>query len=206
MSQDTYHITNYCTIRHQIISDRSGRVTGNQEISLDDFLIEAYNAIKPEYPKFYKMDRLSKLGFLAAEVLLKGRSLKTEYSPEAIALTLSNANASLDTDIKYFDSTKNIASPALFVYTLPNIVAGEICIRHGIKGENAFFISEKFDPKGMSEYVSMVLKRPETEACLAGWIDVMDSHHDVFLYLAEKKQWVNSLEHSEKQLSELYYL
>ena len=44
-------------------------------------------------------------------------------------LVLSNANASLDVDLKYAKTMQTGASPALFVYTLPNIVIGEISIR-----------------------------------------------------------------------------
>jgi hypothetical protein len=171
---------------------------------LEDFLEQAYTWLQPGYPKFYKMDRLSKLGFLAAEVLLKDRKLSVEAGPEAVALVLSNAHASLDTDIRYFESTKTMASPALFVYTLANIVAGEICIRHGFKGENAFFVARAFDPALLSTYTNMVLAQPATRFCLTGWVDVMDDHHDVFLYLAEKTEGPGALEHSEKQLSELY--
>ena len=92
------------------------------------------------------MDSLSKLGWLAAEILLKDSFNKEALSVRKMSgLVFANANSSLDTDIKYYETAKDIASPALFVYTLPNIVIGEICIRHNFKGENAFFISEQFD-------------------------------------------------------------
>jgi hypothetical protein len=67
--------------------------------------------------------------------------------PYATGIVLSNSNASLDADIKYYDSVANIPSPALFVYTLPNIVIGEISIKHSFKGENAFFIFDSFDAR-----------------------------------------------------------
>jgi hypothetical protein len=205
MSITPGYIHSYCRIRSRTISGPEGVLfeakTAN---SLEDFLEQAYTWLQPGYPKFYKMDRLAKLGFLAAEVLLKGRNLAGEAGPEAVALVLSNAHASLDTDVRYFESTRSMASPALFVYTLANIVSGEICIRHGFKGENAFFIAGAFDPGLLSTYTNMVLAQPATRYCLAGWIDVMDDHHDVFLYLAEKTKGPGALEHSEKQLSELY--
>jgi hypothetical protein len=204
MSYTSGYITNYCRIRNRQIADRSGVLFRSEAGSLDDFLAEAYGWLQVAYPKFYKMDRLAKLGFLAAEVLLKGRKLTEAAGPESVALVLSNANASLDTDVRYLESTKTMASPALFVYTLPNIVAGEICIRHGFKGEYAFFISETFDPAQLCSYTSLVLGQPSVQSCVAGWIDVMDAHHDVFLYLAEKTKGPGALEHSEKQLTELY--
>lgn len=205
MSVEPGYIHSYCRIRNRAITGPSGILyQGDAASSLDDFLEQAYVWTQSGYPKFYKMDRLSKLGFLAAEVLLKGRKLSAESGPEAVALVLSNAHASLDTDVRYFESTKAMASPALFVYTLANIVAGEICIRHGFKGENAFFIARTFDPRLLTTYTAMVLAQPGTQYCLTGWVDVMDDHHDVFLYLAGKTKGPGALEHSEKQLSELY--
>ena len=98
-------------------------------------MIGAYRHFAFDYPKFYRMDNLSKLGWLAAEVLFQDVSIKP-YQPEDVGIVLANRSSSLDTDIKYFESVKTIPSPALFVYTLPNIVMGEICIRHVLKGEN----------------------------------------------------------------------
>ena len=152
------------------------------------------------------MDRLSKLGFLAAEGLAKDSRLMQRYTPQQVALVLSNAHASLDTDLDYFQSTKTMASPALFVYTLTNIVAGELCIRHGIKGENAFFVFPQFDAIQLSDYVEMVMASEKTGACIAGWVDVMGDQHDVFLYLVEKQGNENALEHSAEQIQKLYQL
>jgi hypothetical protein len=172
--------------------------------NLDLFLDQAMKALAIQYPKYYKMDRLSKLGLLATEVLLTGTQLVADYGPESVALVLANKHASLDTDVRYFESTRTIASPALFVYTLTNIVSGEICIRQGFKGENAFFVTPDFDPTMLSGYVEMVMASHKTKACVAGWIDVMGEEHDVFLYLAEKRGDTDSLAHSSEVLRKLY--
>ena len=196
-------ITAYCSIKNYCITSNDKTVLVNGERHLDNFLVGAYETFRINYPKFYKMDNLSKAGLLATELLLKDRVLKAEYQPEKIAVILSNASSSLDTDLKYAASAKKIASPALFVYTLPNIVTGEICIRHGIKGENGFFIFDKFDPGFMVEYVQQVFSQG-AEACLAGWIEVLGEQHDVFLYLAENQKRINALPHSALQVKELY--
>ncbi len=151
------------------------------------------------------MDRLSKLGFLAAEMLLKNVEITQHYKPQEVALVLSNAHASLDTDVRYLETTKTIASPSLFVYTLTNIVMGEICIRHGLKGENAFFVSPAFDADHIADYVDMVMAFDKTHACVAGWVDVMGDHHDVFLYLTEKQANPEALEHTAEHLKKLYH-
>lgn len=197
-------ITAYCAIRKYCISSKDALVYERKgDSSFDAFLIEAYESLKISYPKFYKMDTLSKAGFMASELILKGRILKDEYSPGKIAVVLSNASASLDTDLKYEATVKTIPSPALFVYTLPNIVTGEICIRQGWKGENAFFVSDQFDPGFLSVYVEQVLSQG-AEACLTGWIEVLGEQHDVFLYLVENRNRNNAVVHSVAHIEELY--
>ena len=201
-----YQLTGYCVIRNFSIFRNQECCFEFPSAKLGDFLLQAYAALAPAYTKFYKMDALGKLGFLAAEVVLKDVELLTTRSPEAIAVVLSNAHASLDTDVRYWESTGSNASPALFVYTLPNIVTGEICIRHGIKGENAFFITPHCDLVLLTEYTEMVLQQPGTECCLAGWVDVMNDHHDVFLYLVKKIEGGNSMEEIRTQLQLVYQL
>jgi hypothetical protein len=192
-------ITHYCRIVNKKILLDGVEIFQDSSKSQDDFFLSAYQALKIDYPKFYKMDNLSKAGFLAAEVLFRKAGKRDQYRDEKISIVLSNANGSLDTDVKYAASVKSIASPALFVYTLPNIVAGEICIRHKIKGENAFFVSETFDAELLASYVSMI--NPH-HLCVAGWVDVMGEHHDVLLYLLDNSN--AGLSHTASTLKELY--
>jgi 3-oxoacyl-(acyl-carrier-protein) synthase len=197
------YISRHCRIRNRVIASGEKMVYENNAGNLDEFMDSAFQTLSIAYPKFYKMDRSSKLGFLGAEVLLKDIKLTEKYRPERIAVVVSNSNASLDTDLRYFDSTKTIASPALFVYTLPNIVAGEICIRQGIKGENAFFVFPKFNASQLYGYAEILMASGKTDACIAGWVDVLGEQHDVFLYLLEKSK-NGVLEHTAEELQKLY--
>ena len=194
-------ISRYCRIRDKAI------ITGEKTLFSADLPFQewqeaAFASLKIDYPKFYRMDPLSRLGFMAAEVVLKD-ALKP-YQPESVAVVFANRSASLDTDQRYFHAAKTVASPGLFVYTLPNIVTGEIAIRHQIKGENAFFISEQFDPEMLREYVHQLLQEPFVTACLAGWIEVLGTHHDVLLYLVEKRPGHGDLPHTAEQINSLY--
>jgi hypothetical protein len=200
----TNYISSYCSIKNGNIS-RNGEIIFEaiNGVAFDDLLIKAYDTFAINYPKFYKMDNLAKLGLLASEMVLKDRALKNVYQAEEIGVILSNASSSLDTDIKYYESTKQIASPALFVYTLPNIVMGEICIRNGFKGENGFFVFEQFDTDFMTAYVDQVLEQ-DAKACVAGWVEVLGGQHNVFLYLVENSKQGLVLPHTAKQLEQLY--
>ncbi|MFZ1785635.1 MAG: hypothetical protein WAU23_10570 [Ferruginibacter sp.] len=152
------------------------------------------------------MDNLSRTGWLACEVLLQDSFDKAAYKPEDIGIVLSNANSSLDTDIKYFETTKTMASPAQFVYTLPNIVIGEISIRHQFKGENAFFIFDQFDAAFIQQYVSNLLDNDILQCCICGWVDVLDDACNGSLFLIEREKSANSTIFTEENLNNIYQL
>lgn len=148
------------------------------------------------------MDNLSKLGFLAAELIMTNKKINDSY---ATAVVLSNSAGSLDTDKHYHTSSAKAPSPGLFVYTLPNIVAGEICIRHGIRGESNFFVTPEYSPDFLSAYLDALLSG-NINTCIVGWAEVLDEEVDVFLYLIEKERSGLALEHTAQNLNNLYQL
>lgn len=187
MSDDLdLYITASCSINGNRVT-RAGQVVFEEAgTAPGEFLVAAYRHWGIAYPKFFKMDNLSRLGWLAAELLTEGRGLLEKYDPKRIGIVLSNANSSLDTDMRYFETTRDMASPALFVYTLPNIVMGEICIRQGFKGENAFFITETFDAAFMQQYVTGLMKEGNLDCCICGWVEILGPEYKTVLFLVEK--------------------
>ncbi|WP_114939482.1 hypothetical protein [Mucilaginibacter endophyticus] len=183
---DQYYISAHCSISNNIVSYNNEAVFEGTGHDIPGFLLSVYQHLGVKYPKFYKMDNLAKLGWLAAEVLLKDFD-KTKYQPTDIGVVLSNAGSSLDADKRYYDSVQDIASPALFVYTLPNIVIGEICIRHHFKGENAFYIFERFNAEFISSYVSVLLETGQLQACICGWVEMTATGYKAVLFLVEKE-------------------
>lgn len=164
------------TLRNIRIEGGSVKLDGSTVFSTDREGIagvarDIYRHYELEYPKFHKMSALSKLGFLAAEILL-AEGGTGEPDPDKVALVLANASSSLHTDHAYQATTNEKPSPALFVYTLPNIMIGEICIRHGFKGEGLFFIQESFDKSFVTEYAGTLIRKGRADLCLAGWVDV----------------------------------
>ena len=135
--------------------------------------------------KFFKMDSLCKLGYLAAGELLDG----IEFEPEETAVVLSDSSSSMDSDLRHLETLsccgEAAASPSVFVYTLPNVVAGEICIRHKIKGENTFFISREYEPDKLREYASMVLSRNGVRYCIVGWCEYLKGAYGAVFELLE---------------------
>ena len=200
------YITSSCIINNNIVYKNGLQVFEEKGLELPELLIAIYRHFKWQYPKFHKMDNLSKLGWLANEVLLQGGFNKEKHKPEDVGIVLSNANSSLDTDIRYYETTKTIASPAQFVYTLPNIVIGEISIRHHFKGENAFFISQEFDAGFIEQYVSNLINNNILQCCICGWVDVLDKNYNATLFLIEKDKSANSVNFTKENLTKIYQL
>lgn len=155
-----------------------------------EFIRAAYKSLNLDDRKFYKMDDLCKLGYIATTYLLENAPLIKTYKPDEIALVFANAASSLDSDIQHqrniSDEDGGEASPAVFVYTLPNVVLGEICIRHKIKGENTFFIQEKYDEQSLMHYASLVLNTSTIKACVVGWCELLGDKYEAHLNLLEK--------------------
>lgn len=166
-----------------------------------DFLKSIYQQMNLEYPKFYKMDRLSKMAFLAVEALLKEETISDS---ENLALVFANSSASEETDQKFIASYTQATnpSPALFVYTLPNIVTGELAIRHKWYGENTFFITPAFDASFLATQIDIALLHGNTSVLVA-WAEANSNGKEecfVFLITAqawaehEKETWITEIE------------
>lgn len=183
---------------------KNGTVAFTPEMAgLPEFLRSLYDRYNGQYPKFHKMDLLSKLGWAATEILLQDMPMNG-YQPEETGVILANKSSSLDTDERYYETVSEIASPALFVYTLPNIVIGEISIRHGFKGENAFFVTDLFDVELVRGYVQQLVNTGAVNACICGWVEQYHDQYEAALFLVERKERGMALPFSAENMRKLY--
>ena len=143
-------------------------------------LTELYRTYVGDYPKFYKMDGLCKLGFLASELLMRCDHDGQQTEDEQRAVILFNHSSSIDTDQHYLASIQPenyFPSPSLFVYTLPNIVTGEIAIRHHLHGETSFYSLASRNEQLMTRIQQAALSDQATTSMITGWIDYEDEAH-----------------------------
>jgi hypothetical protein len=203
-------VSNVVNINTHGLELNGKRVLSFESADVRDKKLEtAYRTLEVNYPKFFKMDALSKLGWLCAEYLMKEALSIKAIPQEEVAMVLSNQKGSLDTDINYhtslpLDTEEFLPSPAVFVYTLPNIVAGEICIRHGFKGENNFFISESFDADTLLHYTNALFSEGLCQAAIVGWIEVYQETFRALLLTVESSQDKNRLSFTTDHLNQLY--
>lgn len=126
-----------------------------------------------DYPKFYKMDILARLAFVATEKTLSNSPLKEEDKKPAIILF--NHSSSVVADRQFFDTIRDaenyFPSPSVFVYTLPNITAGEVAIRHHLCGETSFYILPERDEALMQQILEATLAQTNATSAISGWVD-----------------------------------
>ena len=199
-----YYIKSYCSIKNKCISLNNKPVFKNDDSDFATFIKSAYKSLNTNYPKFFKMDSLSKMAFLAADVLLKNENLDVELDNN-IAIILSNKASSLDTDRKHQDSIKDTnnyyPSPSVFVYTLPNICIGEISIKYKLYSENSFFIFDSFNAEHLRTYSNSLLATKKAKEILCGWVEFDGDTYEAFLYLVSEE---GSLEHNKQNIIKLY--
>lgn len=181
-------ILHHCQLKNNtVFLDGQCYFENKEAADFSTFAKSLYQFLNLKYPKFYKMDAMSKLGFLTFECLLKSVENFADFDPKKTGMFLANLNSSLETDEQYWATTQGEAahpSPSLFVYTLPNIVIGEICIRHKIKGEHAFFVFEKLDAAFVCNYVNDLLNMKKIDACAVGWVESYGEHREAnFLWI-----------------------
>ena len=173
----------------------------DKTIPFGDFIRNVYKHLRIQYPKFYKMDNMSKLAFIAAE-LLKPSEAST-YQNEEKGIVLMNKSSSLYTDgihqASIEDKTNYFPSPAVFVYTLPNIAIGELCIRHDIKGENYFLVQSSFQAKIMVSYVDSLFTKSYINQCICGWLEFNEKDYEVFFYTVEQNS-TNAVKVADKSI------
>ncbi len=166
----------------------------SEEETFVKFIRSVYGHYHIDYPKFFKMDNLCKLAFMSAEILLQGADVLQKYPGEEIAIILENGSSSLQVDEKHQESIRDrshyFPSPSVFVYTIPNIMVAEVAIRHKVKGENAVFIFEQFDPGFVYDYVSQLFRNQQMSCCLSGWVECYSDRYQSFLFMVEQEDQI----------------
>ena len=97
------------------------------------------------------------------------------------AVVLFNHSGSLEADLHYqstiSDPDNFFPSPSVFVYTLPNIITGEIAIRNKYHGETSFYVMDNRNEQTIRQIVDTALAADGTDSVLTGWVDFVDGNH-----------------------------
>ena len=179
------------TSKHTVLIQPDAVQVDGRSLPIDatgkDLLKALYRQHVGDYPKYYKMDGLSRLGFIASELLLQAESAERFASCDDRAVIFFNHSSSISADKQYIETISDpencFPSPSVFVYTLPNIVTGEIAIRNGYHGETSFYILPRRSESLMESILRASCLDPVTRSILCGWLDYEDDEH----FMAELK-------------------
>lgn len=135
-------------------------------------LSEIYRKYVGDYPKYHKMDALSRLAFLATELLLSRSDVPQDSGRATI---LFNRTSSVVADRCHLGSIAKpgefYPSPSVFLGTLPNIATGEIAIRHGYTGETSLYITDFRDEALMKKVVGSSFSLGGFRSLICGFVD-----------------------------------
>lgn len=180
-----YYISQYIQLQAGTVLFNGNPFFHSEHSEFKGFAKELYQKLELQYPKFYKMDNLCKLAFLASEIILQGNQ------ESDIALLFSNQEASLGSDLQHQahiqDPEQYYPSPAVFVYTLPNISIGEVSIRHQFKSESMFLLADAYPSTYLLPYTQYLLASGKAKKVLCGWFRMQDDNYEACCYLVEKE-------------------
>lgn len=169
------------------------RITRFAYIPAGTDLSALYRERVGDYPKFFKMDLSSKLGFLLTEMLVGGDPDRFEPRDDRAVLMFSRSGC-LCNDRHYEKTVTEFPSPALFVYTLPNVVTGEIAIRNKYRGETSAYVLETPDPAEIVSLIGQAFTDRSTRSAVCGWLEAYGEEESAgYAVLVEQDENDNKL-------------
>ena len=140
----------------------------------------AYQALAMDYPKFHKMDLAAKLAVLVAEPVLRVARDRGADLAEGTAVLALSRSGSGSSDVEHWRIRQGsgLASPAVFVYTLPNIGLGEITIRHRIFGSSLCLLDHEPKTELVLRSIRVLHERDRMEWIVCLWSDIFADRYD----------------------------
>lgn len=110
------------------------------------------------------------------------------HGPMHIVLFNMTSTAIVDKEFLETISDNNAyyPSPSIFVYTLPNIVTGEVAMRYGWQVETSFYVLRERNEQMIHEIVNATAQAHPGERILYGWMDRPEKNKiELELYIKE---------------------
>ena len=191
MKQSDYRVTHDVSITPDSVTVDGSPLQHSD--SGKQLITDLYKKYVGDYPKFYKMDLLCRLGFVASELLLQAEGQASTQQDEARAVVLMGKHGSYCADKAFLETLSGeegcFPSPERFIYTLPNIVTGEIAIRNHYHGETAFYLLPERDEKSEEKLIRASFTDAATTSVLGGWVDcTADEAFEAHLMLFERNK------------------
>jgi hypothetical protein len=150
-----------------------------------------FKVMHGDYPRFYRLDDYSKLGIIAAELILRKAGLDTVTPKPDMGIILHTRSGTLYADSMYAQTIQDILDfnpdPELFARIHSNAVCSDIALRNNITGESAVFLSDGFNYEMFYRMGADVFATdPDVKQLLMGYLECYGSYASAFFCLVEK--------------------
>jgi hypothetical protein len=155
------------------------------------------------YPKFFKMDPLCKAGMLCLLPFAEYLNTHPQASEGGLLFfTDTGCRLTDEEHIRLMNSSS--ASPAVFVYTLPNIILGEWSIFSRWVGYGQCFLMPAFNALYVAQRMAAFKADFPRAPLVAGWCSVNDDFFEGILLICHDSK--ASETELAKQISHIYHL
>jgi 3-oxoacyl-(acyl-carrier-protein) synthase len=159
----------------------------------DQRLAAAWGQLRIDYPRFHRADRLSRLLLLSAAPFFEANGPMAACDAGTIGMLLCTCTGSMESDARYqaLLHDEGVASPALFVPTLPSIALGELSIRHGLHGSGVCLMMPAPSASALAPAIGM-LKQQGMRRIVCGWADTFASHARSAFAAIDAETWADT--------------
>lgn len=184
-------IQSYCRItNHTIILD------GERQTALEKYLQgnhvgenlnDVYEALETDYPVFHRMDDFGKLGFVAAELLMRHNKYDTETFKPQMGVVIHSRSGTLGADYQLYRVMKGESDDTeVFKRTVPNALCADIACRFKLGGEMGLVLADGFIYEHFfrTSY-GMFQTDPELKTLLSGYVECYGGYVSALLCLLE---------------------
>lgn len=147
---------------------------------------QLYRHFQGSYTKIFKMDDLCKYAYIAVEALKRQSPIATTPG-----VYFANSTSSYDSDRAHLNALMESGeiSPAVFVYTLPNIAIGEIAIANQWHCPSQCEIHQNFKADYFLGELDFFMKaHPSLNDFIFLWVDVVEGIQDVLAFHIQRQQ------------------
>lgn len=178
---------------HRITITSDGVILDNKSVEVEgsgkSMITALYKKYINDYPRFYKMDMLSRVALIASELLIQAENPRV-CDTEDRAIIFFNHSSSIVADCAYLATLTEdnyYPSPSVFIYTLPNITAGEIAIRNKYHGETSFYIMKEKSERLMNDILSSTFMDKGIRSAICGWLNCdSEDQFEVEMFIKER--------------------
>lgn len=151
-----------------------------------------WNIAPDQGPAFTQMDAFCKLGYVAAELVMRGAEFDSEVPKHNMMVHIHSRSACADRDVDYqalIDAGEDAYDDKVFsLFTAPTAICSVLSQRHHIYEESSLMVSEGFNPRQMYQLIyDCFCSSPIPQYALLGFVEQLRPYSSAFMCLLQRE-------------------